>query len=78
MVAADGGILTFGDAQFYGSTGSIRLNGPSWGWRAAEPSGPTEPPGSPGRAGPTRRSRPPRRRVDDAGLSNLAPSSHGK
>jgi len=28
MVASDGGIFTFGDAQFYGSTGSMRLNKP--------------------------------------------------
>ena len=28
MVAADGGIFTFGDAAFYGSTGSLRLNRP--------------------------------------------------
>ena len=28
LVAKDGGIFTFGDAQFYGSTGSLRLNAP--------------------------------------------------
>jgi hypothetical protein len=28
MVAADGGIFTFGDAVFLGSTGSMRLNAP--------------------------------------------------
>ena len=28
LVASDGGIFTYGDAQFYGSTGSIRLNAP--------------------------------------------------
>ena len=28
QVAADGGVFTFGGAQFYGSTGSIRLNQP--------------------------------------------------
>jgi hypothetical protein len=28
LVAADGGIFTFGDAQFFGSTGAIRLNRP--------------------------------------------------
>ena len=28
LVAADGGIFSFGDAQFYGSTGGIRLNEP--------------------------------------------------
>jgi hypothetical protein len=27
-VASDGGIFTFGDAGFYGSTGSLRLNQP--------------------------------------------------
>jgi hypothetical protein len=28
LVAADGGIFTYGDAQFHGSTGSLRLNKP--------------------------------------------------
>jgi hypothetical protein len=28
LVAADGGIFSFGDAQFHGSTGSLRLNKP--------------------------------------------------
>ena len=28
LVAADGGIFTFGDAHFYGSTGDLRLNQP--------------------------------------------------
>ena len=28
MVAADGRIFTFGDAAFFGSTGSLRLNSP--------------------------------------------------
>ena len=28
LVASDGGIFNFGDAQFFGSTGSIRLNKP--------------------------------------------------
>ena len=28
LVAADGGIFSFGDARFYGSTGNIRLNQP--------------------------------------------------
>ena len=28
LVASDGGIFSFGDAQFFGSTGSIRLNKP--------------------------------------------------
>ena len=29
MVAADGGIFTFGDATFHGSTGSLHLNSPA-------------------------------------------------
>ena len=28
LVASDGGIFSYGDAQFYGSTGAIRLNAP--------------------------------------------------
>jgi hypothetical protein len=28
LVASDGGIFTYGDAQFYGSTGAITLNKP--------------------------------------------------
>ena len=28
LVASDGGIFSYGDAQFYGSTGAIRLNKP--------------------------------------------------
>jgi len=28
LVASDGGVFSFGDAQFYGSTGNIRLNQP--------------------------------------------------
>ena len=28
MVASDGGIFSFGDARFYGSTGAIALNKP--------------------------------------------------
>ena len=28
LVAADGGIFSFGDAGFYGSTGNIKLNKP--------------------------------------------------
>jgi ribosomal protein L24E len=28
LVASDGGVFTFGDAAFYGSTGNIRLNSP--------------------------------------------------
>jgi hypothetical protein len=27
-VASDGGIFTFGDAKFYGSTGDVKLNQP--------------------------------------------------
>jgi len=35
LVAADGGIFSFGDAAFYGSTGNIRLNQPIVGMAAA-------------------------------------------
>ncbi|HEV8624151.1 MAG TPA: hypothetical protein VG034_06820 [Acidimicrobiia bacterium] len=38
MVASDGGIFSFGDAKFYGSTGNIKLNQPIVGI-AATPSG---------------------------------------
>ena len=38
LVAADGGIFTFGDAGFYGSTGNIHLNQPVVGM-AATPDG---------------------------------------
>jgi hypothetical protein len=38
FVAADGGIFAFGEAKFYGSTGSIKLNKPIVGM-AATPSG---------------------------------------
>ena len=38
MVAADGGIFAFGDAQFYGSTGAITLNRPIVGM-ASTPDG---------------------------------------
>ncbi len=38
MVATDGGIFSFGDAGFYGSTGSLKLNQPIVG-AAAHPSG---------------------------------------
>jgi hypothetical protein len=38
QVASDGGIFTFGSAQFYGSTGSIKLNKPVVGM-AATPDG---------------------------------------
>ena len=37
LVAADGGVFTFGDAEFFGSTGSLRLNSPIVGM-AATPS----------------------------------------
>jgi hypothetical protein len=38
LVASDGGIFAFGDAQFYGSTGALRLNQPVVGM-ASTPSG---------------------------------------
>ena len=38
LVASDGGIFSYGDAQFYGSTGSIHLNKPIVGM-AATPDG---------------------------------------
>ena len=38
LVASDGGIFSFGDAHFYGSTGAIRLNQPVVGM-AATPDG---------------------------------------
>ena len=38
LVASDGGIFTFGDAKFYGSTGDMRLNKPMVGM-AATPTG---------------------------------------
>ena len=38
LVASDGGVFTFGDANFYGSTGAIRLNKPIVGM-AATPDG---------------------------------------
>ena len=38
LVASDGGIFTYGDAKFYGSTGAIHLNQPSIGM-AATPDG---------------------------------------
>ena len=34
LVASDGGIFSYGDAQFYGSTGSITLNKPVVGMAA--------------------------------------------
>ena len=38
LVASDGGIFTFGDATFYGSTGALHLNQPVVGM-AATPDG---------------------------------------
>jgi ribosomal protein L24E len=38
LVASDGGIFTFGDAHFYGSTGATRLNRPVVGM-ASTPDG---------------------------------------
>ena len=38
MVASDGGIFSFGDAKFFGSTGAIKLNQPIVGM-APTPSG---------------------------------------
>jgi ribosomal protein L24E len=38
LVASDGGIFTFGDAKFYGSTGSMVLNKPIVGM-ATSPDG---------------------------------------
>jgi hypothetical protein len=35
LVAADGGIFSFGDANFFGSTGNIRLNKPIVGMSGA-------------------------------------------
>jgi hypothetical protein len=32
LVASDGGIFTFGDAGFYGSTGASTSTSPSWAW----------------------------------------------
>ena len=34
MVASDGGVFSFGDARFHGSTGSIHLNQPIVGMAA--------------------------------------------
>jgi hypothetical protein len=36
MVATDGGIFSFGDARFYGSTGALKLNNPIVGMAAIE------------------------------------------
>src|SRR5947199_82509 len=38
LVAADGGVFSFGDARFFGSTGALRLNRPIVGM-AATPNG---------------------------------------
>jgi hypothetical protein len=38
LVASDGGIFSYGDAQFYGSTGNIQLNQPIVGM-ASTPDG---------------------------------------
>jgi hypothetical protein len=38
LVASDGGVFTFGDAKFYGSTGGLHLSAPIVGM-AALPSG---------------------------------------
>jgi hypothetical protein len=38
LVARDGGVFTFGDAHFFGSTGAVRLNQPVVGM-AASPDG---------------------------------------
>ena len=35
LVASDGGIFNYGDAQFYGSTGSLVLNKPVVGMSAS-------------------------------------------
>jgi hypothetical protein len=35
LLAKDGGVFTFGDAKFYGSTGSMQLNAPIIGMGAA-------------------------------------------
>ena len=32
LVASDGGIFSFGDAQFFGSTGAMTSTSPSWAW----------------------------------------------
>jgi hypothetical protein len=34
LVASDGGIFSYGDAQFYGSTGALTLNKPIVGMAA--------------------------------------------
>ena len=39
LVASDGGIFSFGDAAFHGSTGAIRLNQPITGIMRAPGSG---------------------------------------
>ena len=39
LVASDGGIFSFGDARFYGSTGNIKLNAPIVGMAADSSTG---------------------------------------
>jgi hypothetical protein len=39
LVAADGGVFSFGDAQFHGSTGNLRLNRPVVGMAATQDGG---------------------------------------
>jgi hypothetical protein len=39
LVASDGGIFSFGDAHFYGSTGAVALNKPIVGMAAAPDGG---------------------------------------
>jgi len=39
LVAADGGVFTFGDAQFYGSAGNLKLNAPVVGMLATRSGG---------------------------------------
>ena len=39
LVASDGGVFTFGDAGFYGSTGALRLNKPIVGMAATTDGG---------------------------------------
>jgi hypothetical protein len=39
LVASDGGIFSFGDARFYGSTGALALNAPIVGMAATHDGG---------------------------------------
>src|SRR5439155_449736 len=49
LVASDGGIFSFGDAHFFGSTGSVHLNQPIVAPIASPPAAPLKPPAtSPG------------------------------